>query len=310
MANIDNLVYDKIIIAFDADVDGQHMTGLTLSSIWACAPDLIKEGHCYRVVTPLYKVAESQAAANKMDKKNINPDDYVFTKNELFDRFERNVLKYARIKFTKGDDFISDENMRRFLYTNRDYYQVLDELSTFESVPKEMIEFIAANRDYQKKIKELDKELNYKDGTIYGCFKGDFVAINLTKNFIDKVSYLTNVIENGNDGIYQYEFYDRRGANSDFSYVGHMTIGQIMEICQKYSPYIVNRYKGLGEMSKYEMWKLAMNPNYRRLVRYTVADAQRFESILDDLFLMNSTGRRIRKEMVQSANLSLDDIDN
>jgi DNA gyrase/topoisomerase IV subunit B len=308
--NEDNLIYDKIIYAFDADIDGEHMAGITLSSTYALAPDLILHGHCYRVLTPLYKVAESQAAANKMSKTDINADDYVYTKSELFDRFERNVVKYARIKFTETDDYISNDNMRRFLVANREYYQVLDEMSMFESIPKEILEFIAATPDFDKHIKELDPELNYSDGSIYGCYKGDFVAINLNKTLMDKIQYLTKVIERSNDGIYQYEFYDRRGENSNFNHVDRLTIGQIMELCQKYSPYIVNRYKGLGEMSKYEMWKFAMNPNYRRLVRYTVSDVQRFESTLDDLFVMNPRGRRIRKQLVQSSNLSLDEIDN
>jgi DNA gyrase subunit B len=309
--NIENLIYDKIIFGFDADVDGNHMAGLTLSSIWSVAPELITDGHCYRVVTPLYKVAESQAAANKMSKTDINPKDYLWTKNELFERFEQNALQYARIKFKESDDFISDSNMRRFLYTNRDYYQVLDKLSSFETVPMELIEFIAANpKTFGKDIKKLDAELNYKDGTISGCYKGEFTALTLSDNLMDQIKYLTNVIQVGNDGIYEYEFYDRRGAKSEFNHVGRMTIGEIMQLCQKYSPYIVNRYKGLGEMSKYEMYKFAMNPNYRRLVRYTVSDVERFESILDDLFLMNTRGRRVRKELVQTSNLTLDDIDN
>lgn len=309
--NIDNLIYDKIIYGFDADVDGNHMAGLTLSSTWAVAPELITRGHCYRVITPLYKVAESQAAANKMNKKDINPKDYLYTKAELFDRFEENTIKYARIKFNTNDDFISNANMKRFLYTNRDYYQVLDELSRFESVPMELIEFIAANpNDYQNRIEEVDPELHYHDGTISGCYRGEFVAITISNNFLEKLKYLTQVIWTGNDGVYRYEFYDRKGDKAEFNHVSNLTIGQIMELCQKYSPYIVNRYKGLGEMSKYEMYKFAMNPNYRRLVRYTVSDVQRFEATLDDLFLKNLRGRQVRKELVQTAQLSLDDIDN
>lgn len=308
--NMDNLLYDKIIFAFDADVDGEHMCGLTLSSTWAVNPRLITEGHCYRVITPLYKVAESQAAANKMDKKNPNPNDYIFAKNELFDRFEDTTVKYARIKFGMNDDYISNSNMKRFLSTNRDYYQVLDNLSSHETVPKEIIEFIAATPDFDKRIKELDPELNFEDGSVYGCFRGDFVAVNLNKTLMEQIKYLTHVIQVGNDGIYQYEFFDRRGESGQFNHVGHMTIGQIMEMCQKYSPFIVNRYKGLGEMSKYEMYQFAMNPNHRRLVRYTVSDVERFESILDDLFVMDRKHRAIRKDLVQTSNLSLDDIDN
>ena len=126
---------------------------------------------------------------------------------------------------------------------------------------------------------------------------------------MEKIKYLTHVIQTGNDGIYRYEFYDRKGEKSEFNYVNNLTIGQIMELCQKYSPYIISRYKGLGEMNKYEMYKFAMNPNYRRLIRYTVSDVQRFEDTLDTLFLKNLRGRRERKNLVQTAQLSLDDID-
>ena len=160
------MIYDKIIYSFDADVDGEHMAGLTLSSQYAIAPDLIMHGHCYRVLTPLYKVAESQAAANRMSKTDINANDYLYSKAELFDRFEQNVGKYARLKFTTSDDFISKDNMRRFLQANRSYYEVLDSLSMFESVPMEVLEFVAANEDFGKRIKELDPELSYHDGSI------------------------------------------------------------------------------------------------------------------------------------------------
>ena len=309
--DIENLIYDKIIFGFDADVDGNHMAGLTLSSIWSVAPDLVTKGHCYRVVTPLYKIAESQAAANKMSKTNIDPKDYLWNKTELFERFEQNTIKYTRIKFSENDDFISDSNMKRFLYTNRDYYQVLDNLATIETVPMQLIEFIAAHpKDFGKKIKLLDPELSYKDGTISGCYRGEFTALTLSNNLLEQIAYLTSVIQRGNDGIYEYEFYDRKGINGEFNHVDKMTIGEIMAQCQKYSPYIVNRYKGLGEMSKYEMYKFAMNPNYRRLVRYTVSDVDAFESTLDDLFLRNTRGRQVRKQLVQTSRLSLDDIDN
>lgn len=306
----ENLIYDKLIFGFDADVDGGHMAGLTLSSIWALAPELIENGHCYRLITPLYKIAASQVAANKMDKTKIDPKDYLFAKSELFERFEDSVLKYTRIKFTTSDDFISNDNMKRFLATNRDYYQVLDTISTFKHVPMEVFEFIAAHEDYQTRIGELDSELHYNDGTISGCYKKEFVALTMSSSVMEAIDYLAKTIRIGNDGIYEYEFYDRRGTNADFIHLGRWTIGRIMEFCQKYSPYITNRYKGLGEMSKYEMHKLAMDPNYRRIARYTVSDAMRFAQTLDELFMLDNKNRKIRKEIVQTSNLSLDDIDN
>lgn len=308
--DISRLLYDKIIYSFDADIDGAHMAGLSLSGTWRLAPELILQGHCYRVITPLYKIAESYAIANKMDKKNPNPDDYVYSKSELYDWFEDNVCKYVRLKFDTMGDLISVSNMRRFLQTNREYYEVLDLLSTFESIPKDIIEFIAGNPDYQTRIKELDEELEFVDGTVSGCYNKSFVSVPLTESFLTKIDYLRNVIQYGNDGIYRYELYDRGKDKGTFRYVGNMTIGQIMEFCQKFSPYIVNRYKGLGEMSKYEMYKLVMDPNHRRLVRYTVSDVEAFEQTLNEMFVSSKKYRQIRKKLVQASNVSLDDIDN
>ena len=287
------------------------MAGLVLSSIYAMAPDLILHGHCYRVITPLYKIAESQSDANKLDKTNPDVRNYLWSKSELFEQFELNCSKYVRLKFSLNDDFISLDNMRRFLRANRDYYQLLDIISSFESAPKELFEFIAVHpKDFKTRIKELDSELTYRDGTISGCYKGDFVAVRLSKSLMEKLAVLTQIINVSNNGIYQYEFFDRKGTKGDFQYVGRMTIGEIMEMCQKYSPYIIGRYKGWGEMSKYEMEKFAMNPNFRRLARYTVADVERFRTILDDLFLDSIKRGNVRKSLVQHSNLSLDDIDN
>lgn len=308
--DIDKLLYDKIIYSFDADVDGAHMAGLTLSGMWRLAPDLILQGHCYRVITPLYKIAESYTIANKMNKKDPDPNDYVYSKSELYDWFEDNACKYTRLKFTTTDDFISNANMKRFLRTNREYYEVLDLVSEYESVPKDVIEFIAGNPDYEDHIKELDEELNIVEGSVVGCYKKTFVSVPLTTSFLDNIKFLRKVIQQGNDGIYRYEFYDRGKDKGTFRYVDNMTIGQIMEFCQKFSPYIVNRYKGLGEMSKYEMYKLVMHPSYRRLVRYTVSDVERFEQTLDEMFLSAKKYRQIRKNLVQTMNVSLDDIDN
>lgn len=308
--DMDSLIYDKLIYAFDADVDGNHMAGLNLAATWRLAPRLILEGHCYRAISPLYKVAESQAAANKMSQTDIDVKDYVYSKAELFDRFEDNVVIHARIKFHQNEDFISNSNMKRFLQTNREYYKLLDVTSQFESVPKGIIEFMAANPDYESHIEDLDEELHCVDGIVSGCYKGQPVAVPATANFLETIEKLRIIIQQGNDGIYQYEFYDRPRAKANFRYVDRMTIGEIMEICQKYSPYLVSRYKGLGEMSKYEMWKLVMHPCYRRLARYTVSDVESFQSTLDDLFLSDEPRRQIRKQMVQTANITLDDIDN
>lgn len=53
---IDNLRYNKVIVATDADVDGMHIRLLLITFFLQFFPDLIKKGHVHILQTPLFRV--------------------------------------------------------------------------------------------------------------------------------------------------------------------------------------------------------------------------------------------------------------
>lgn len=53
---IENLRYNNIVVATDADVDGMHIRLLLLTFFLQFFPDLIKNGHVYILQTPLFRV--------------------------------------------------------------------------------------------------------------------------------------------------------------------------------------------------------------------------------------------------------------
>ncbi len=53
---IEDLRYNKVIIATDADVDGMHIRLLILTFFLQFFPDLVRDGHLYVLETPLFRV--------------------------------------------------------------------------------------------------------------------------------------------------------------------------------------------------------------------------------------------------------------
>ena len=69
---LDDLRYNNVVIATDADVDGMHIRLLLITFFLQFFPELVKEGHLYILQTPLFRVRNKKETSYcySMDEKN------------------------------------------------------------------------------------------------------------------------------------------------------------------------------------------------------------------------------------------------
>ncbi len=63
----DDLRYEKIIIMTDADVDGAHIASLLITYFYRLMPDMVRDGHLYLAVPPLYRISQGSKTAYARD---------------------------------------------------------------------------------------------------------------------------------------------------------------------------------------------------------------------------------------------------
>ncbi|WP_455475451.1 DNA topoisomerase IV subunit B [Bartonella sp. B17] len=63
----EDLRYERIIIMTDADVDGAHIASLLITFFFQEMPDLIRQGHLYLAVPPLYRISQGGKVAYARD---------------------------------------------------------------------------------------------------------------------------------------------------------------------------------------------------------------------------------------------------
>ena len=99
---LENLRYNNIVIATDADVDGMHIRLLLITFFLQFFPDLVKNGNLYILQTPLFRVR---------DKKQTF---YCYNETEK-DQAVKKLGKKAEITRFKGLGEISPEEFKRFI---------------------------------------------------------------------------------------------------------------------------------------------------------------------------------------------------
>jgi topoisomerase-4 subunit B len=108
-AGYEDLRYNNIVIATDADVDGMHIRLLLMTFFLQFFPDLVKNGHVYILETPLFRV-RTMPGKNKEKQETI----YCYSEDEKEKAVEKLGGKPEITRF-KGLGEISPEEFGKFI---------------------------------------------------------------------------------------------------------------------------------------------------------------------------------------------------
>jgi len=123
--DLENLRYNNIVIATDADVDGMHIRLLLITFFLQFFPDLVKNGHLYILQTPLFRV------------RNKTKTFYCYSETEKHEAIKELGTKPEITRF-KGLGEISPDEFKNFIGPSMRLDPVI--LKNTSSIP-EMLSF-------------------------------------------------------------------------------------------------------------------------------------------------------------------------
>jgi topoisomerase IV subunit B len=109
--NIDNLRYERVILATDADVDGLHIRNLLITYFFRFFDHLVHDGHLHVLETPLFRVRNKERTI------------YCYSETER-DEAARTLGKACEITRFKGLGEISPSEFKQFIGQNMKLSQV------------------------------------------------------------------------------------------------------------------------------------------------------------------------------------------
>lgn len=148
--SIEDLRYNNIVIATDADVDGMHIRLLLITFFLQFFPELIKEGHLYILQTPLFRV------------RNKKETIYCYSEEERINAIEKLKPKPEITRF-KGLGEISPNEFKHFIGDNIKLDPVM--LDTDKTIDELLSFYMGKNTPERQKfiIENLKVELDFID---------------------------------------------------------------------------------------------------------------------------------------------------
>jgi DNA gyrase subunit B len=321
--NADKLRYHRIIIMTDADVDGSHIRTLLLTFFFRQTRELVERGHIYIAQPPLYKIAKGKQEQYIKDEAgktafftNVALDGgQVFTNATAppisGGALEKLVKEYRQVLATidRLSRLYPDAVLEKMIYMPA---LSLDELSSLEavtswsnnlSVALEEVETSGSSR-YLVTIKE-DEERKLFLPQIEKLSHGLSHEYPFSHDFFASGEY-NSIVELGKklDGLIEADGKVKRGEREQAVQSFKEALDWLMQESSR--GFMIQRYKGLGEMNPEQLWETTMDPSTRRMLQVTIEDAIAADQIFTTLMGDNVEPRR---EFIETNALTVANLD-
>lgn len=152
--SLDDLRYNQVVIATDADVDGMHIRLLLLTFFLQFFPDLVRNGHLFILETPLFRVRNKQKTIYC-----YSDEERQMAINELRGKPEITRFKgLGEISPSEFKDFINENIKLEPVILNKETdIETLLEYYMGKNTPKRQI-FIIDNLKVEKDIEKEEEE--------------------------------------------------------------------------------------------------------------------------------------------------------
>jgi DNA gyrase subunit B len=310
------LRYHRVILMTDADVDGSHIRTLLLTFFYRHMAELINSGHLYIAQPPLFRVSKGKTR------------DWVYSEEGLGKYFAKKAFENVSVYSKDKSITLTGEEISEFIDSLKELGQGLEILEK-EGLPINVGEILlrkdeSFNRlDFNKTNKEIMLEVakwfqefgvpfrmkSIPEKDEYGIdivgklgktridktllenpiLAKCFIAYPRVKHFVEGKSY--KVVKSRKE----------IGKNIPWH-----KIAELLEKSADRSGFVIQRYKGLGEMTAEQLWETTMNPTTRTLLQVTIEDVTKADHLFHILM-----GNEVppRKSFIQSRAKSVKNLD-